>query len=46
MRSAASNLFQKLQTESQVVNVMNDPALSSQMPGVAATINGELSAEE
>jgi parvulin-like peptidyl-prolyl isomerase len=40
LRNAAADLFQKLQNEAQVVNVMNDPKLSAQMPGVAATING------
>ena len=39
LRAAAASLFQKLQAESQVVNVFNDPKLSKQMPGVAATIN-------
>jgi len=39
LRSAAAQLFQKLQTQAKVVNVLNDPNLSKQMPGVAATIN-------
>lgn len=41
MRTAAAELFQKLQNESKVVNVFNDPQLRQQMPGVAATINGQ-----
>jgi hypothetical protein len=36
---AAADLFERLQTEAKVVNVFNDPSLSQQMPGVAATIN-------
>jgi parvulin-like peptidyl-prolyl isomerase len=40
MRHVASEIFRKLQQTAQVVNVMNDPAKSQQMPGVAATING------
>ena len=40
LRTAASELFKKLQAESKVVNVYNDPKLREQMPGVAATING------
>jgi parvulin-like peptidyl-prolyl isomerase len=40
LRTAAAEVFQKLQSEAVVVNVMNDPAKSAQMPGVAATING------
>lgn len=40
LRDAAAKLFQTLQNEAQVVNVYNDPKLSQQMPGVAATING------
>lgn len=40
LRSAATDIFKKLQDESQVVNVYNDARLQQQMPGVAATING------
>ncbi len=40
LREAAGKLFQTLQDQAQVVNVSNDPKLSQQMPGVAATING------
>ena len=39
LRSAAASLFSKLESEAKVVNVLNDPKLSKQMPGVAATIN-------
>ncbi|MDA1055608.1 MAG: peptidylprolyl isomerase [Planctomycetota bacterium] len=40
LRTAAANIFKKLQDESQIVNVYNDARLRQQMPGVAATING------
>ncbi|MCA9264637.1 MAG: peptidylprolyl isomerase [Planctomycetales bacterium] len=40
LRDAASQLFQQLQADAKVVNVMNDAELRKQMPGVAATING------
>jgi parvulin-like peptidyl-prolyl isomerase len=41
LREVAGEVFKKLQDESQVVNVYNDPAKRQQMPGVAATINGK-----
>ncbi len=41
MRSAAANLFQQLQQDAKVVNVMNDSQLRKQLPGVAATINDQ-----
>ena len=41
LRTAATDLFQKLQAESKVVNVYNDAKLREQMPGVVATINGQ-----
>jgi parvulin-like peptidyl-prolyl isomerase len=41
LRAAAADLFQKLQQEAQVVNVMNNPQLQAKSPGVAATINGQ-----
>jgi len=41
LRSAASDLFEQLQKTAVVVNVYNDPARRQQMPGVAATINGQ-----
>lgn len=40
LRSSALDLFRSLQDSAQIVNVMNDPNLSKQMPGVAATVNG------
>ncbi len=41
LRTVASQLFRKLQDQAKVVNVYNDPNLRKQMPGVAATINGQ-----
>jgi parvulin-like peptidyl-prolyl isomerase len=41
LRSVSAEIFKKLQDESQVVNVYNDPNKRAQMPGVAATINGK-----
>ena len=41
LRTAATDLFQKLQAESKVVNVYNDAKLREQMPGVVATVNGQ-----
>ncbi len=41
LRGAAASLFQQLQQDARVVNVMNDPELQKQMPGVAATINDQ-----
>lgn len=38
---AAGNLFKQLQQQVKVVNVMNDPQLSKQMPGVAATVDNQ-----
>jgi len=40
LRRVSSEVFQKLQEQSKVVNVFNDPVKSRQMPGVAAVING------
>lgn len=40
LRSVAGKLFQEMQTRAKIVNVYNDPKLSKQMPGVAATVNG------
>ncbi|MFZ5832765.1 MAG: peptidylprolyl isomerase [Planctomycetota bacterium] len=40
MRDVAAEIFQQLQQGAKVVNVLNNPVLSRQMPGVAATING------
>lgn len=41
LRRVSASLFQELQKDAEVVNVINDPKLSKEMPGVAATINGE-----
>ena len=41
LRTASAQLFQRLQQQAQVVNVFNEPDLRKQMPGVAATINGQ-----
>jgi parvulin-like peptidyl-prolyl isomerase len=41
LRTAAAELFEELQTNSEVINVFNDPQRRQQMPGVAATINGQ-----
>ena len=41
LRVVAGEVFKKLQDESQVVNVYNDPQKRLQMPGIAATINGK-----
>jgi len=40
LRKVADDIFRQLQEESKVVNVLNDPRLSPQMPGIAAVING------
>lgn len=36
---AAETLYRSMQENAKIVNVMNDPELSRQMPGVAATVN-------
>lgn len=41
LRGAASEVFKQLQADAVVENVYNDPVKSKQMPGVAATINGQ-----
>ena len=41
LRDAAAETFKMLQKNAKLVNVMNDPELSRQRPGVAATVNGE-----
>jgi len=41
LRTVAADVFKKLQDDSQVVNVYNDPKKRAEMPGVAATINGK-----
>ncbi len=40
LRDSAVEMFKQLQETAQIVNVMNDPKLSTQMPGVAAVVNG------
>lgn len=40
MRGASAELFQQLQSQSQIMNVHNDANLQKQYPGVAALING------
>ena len=39
--AAAGDVFKELQTGRPVVIVYNDPVKSKQMPGIAATINGQ-----
>lgn len=41
LRTAATDVFKQLQDTAKVVNVLNDERLKAQMPGVAATINGQ-----
>lgn len=41
LRTAAGDIFKRLQEEAKVTNVYNNPQLRQQMPGVAATINGQ-----
>ncbi len=41
LREAASGVFKQLQDSAQIVIAYGDPTLSKQMPGVAATINGQ-----
>jgi parvulin-like peptidyl-prolyl isomerase len=40
LRTVANEIFHELQKGAKVENVMNDPQLSRQMPGVAARVNG------
>jgi parvulin-like peptidyl-prolyl isomerase len=40
MRGVSAEIFQQLQQQAKVENVLNDTAKSRAMPGVAATING------
>ena len=40
LANSANVLFTRLQEQSKIVNVLNDPQLAKQMPGVAATVNG------
>ena len=41
LRGAALKMFEKMQANSKIVNVMNDPELRQQNPGVAALVNGK-----
>ena len=41
LNSEASKMFKRLEQETKIVNVLNDPALRKQMPGVAAVVNGQ-----
>lgn len=41
MRDVANNVFASLQKNARVENILNDPARSAQLPGVAAVINGQ-----
>ena len=41
LRGAALKLFEKMQANSKIVNVMNDPQLRRNNPGVAAMVNGK-----
>jgi parvulin-like peptidyl-prolyl isomerase len=38
---AAEQLFRQMQDNAEIVNVINDPRLRQQMPGVATTVNGQ-----
>jgi len=41
LRGAALKMFEQMQTNAKIVNVMNDPELRRQNPGVAAIVNGK-----
>jgi parvulin-like peptidyl-prolyl isomerase len=41
LNSEASKMFKRLEQETKIVNVLNDPELRKQMPGVAAIVNGQ-----
>lgn len=41
LRGAAVQLFERMQSNAEIVNVMNDPELRRQNPGVAAMVNGK-----
>ncbi len=41
LADAATDLFKQMQETAELVNVMNDPDLTKQMPGVAAIVNGK-----
>jgi len=40
LRDVSAKVFQDLQKKATIINVLNDPQLSRQYPGVAAQING------
>ena len=41
LNAEAAKLFKRLEKETKIVNVYNNPTLKQQMPGVAAIVNGE-----
>ena len=41
LRSASTDILEKLQQQAQIVNVLNDPKLRKQSPGVAAFVNNK-----
>jgi parvulin-like peptidyl-prolyl isomerase len=41
LRGAALKMFEQMQANAKIVNVMNDPELRRQNPGVAAMVNGK-----
>lgn len=41
LRGAALQMFERMQANAKIVNVMNDPELRRQNPGVAAMVNGK-----
>lgn len=41
MKAAAGKLFERLQTEAKVINVLGDSELTKKYPGTAAIINGQ-----
>ena len=41
LKGAAAALFEKLDKEAKVVNVLNDPEMRKQYPNVAAMVNGQ-----
>ncbi len=41
LREVASKLFENLQKSAIIQNVLNDPDLSQQLPGIVSTVNGD-----
>jgi len=41
LQASSGKLYQRLQEEAKVQNIMNDPVASKQYPGVAAAVNGK-----